>query len=416
MASPSRQLNQDTRQRQVITGLGCICGAGLNTADVWRNTRDGRSAAEFMEVSEVQPELKIPVCRIQHIPIPTEWKRLANKTDRSVQIALCALREALDSAALGHTDTRRIPIIAGTSRGPAGKISEAACPAAAGARPRPSHSATCSIGSLTGTLAAAIGSSSITLTLSNTCASGAATISMGSHFLSAGVSDIVIAGGADAPLIPSVIGPFAAAGLTATGVDPKRACRPFDLKRNGMLLGEGAAFVILETAESAAARGVTPLAELTGAAFVTNPTDRVKPDLTGCTLADTIYEALKNATLQPADLNYINTHGTGTRFNDISESNAIRNVFGNRCNTIPCSSTKPVTGHCLGATSAIEAVISVMALREKCIPPTINFQTPDPECALDCTPNHHKLAELRNILSVSQGFWGNSAALVLSRP
>jgi 3-oxoacyl-[acyl-carrier-protein] synthase II len=231
----------------------------------------------------------------------------------------------------------------------------------------------------------------------------------------AGEADVMIAGGTEAPLVGAVIEPFREAGILAHHEDPRRACRPFDVSRNGMLLGEGAAFLVLETEELARRRGAEPIARLLGWAMTADAHGRTSPRNDAAGLIRAMIGAMRRARISPEAVDYINLHGTGTVLNDRVEALALRHVFGSQTKNVPGSSTKPVTGHCLGATPALEAVVAIQSLLHQEMPPTINHEQPDKSCAWDVVPQHSRPARLETVLSISQGFWGNNAALVFGR-
>jgi 3-oxoacyl-(acyl-carrier-protein) synthase len=181
------------------------------------------------------------------------------------------------------------------------------------------------------------------------------------------------------------------------------------------VLGEGAAFLVLESLESARQRGAIPLARLAGWSIRSDPSLRAGMDESGTSLAETIRDALRNAGMSPEDIGYLNTHGTGTRLNDLAEARAIHQVFGSTNPGVPCSSTKPVTGHCLGASAAIEAVIGILALQHHCAPPTGACLEHDPECEIRVIRGEGMKFDARAVLSISSGFWGNQAALVFDK-
>jgi 3-oxoacyl-[acyl-carrier-protein] synthase II len=198
--------------------------------------------------------------------------------------------------------------------------------------------------------------------------------------------------------------------------DPQRASRPFDLNRDGFVVGEGAASVILESLEHARARGATIIAEVVGYAATNDAFHITAPAENGVPAAECMRLALQNAGLEPSQIDYINAHGTSTQLNDSSETSAIKSVFGEKAYDIPVSSTKSMTGHLLGAAGALEAVVCVKALQDGVMPPTINYEVPDPACDLDYVPNTKREAQLSYVMSNSFGFGGHNACLVLGNP
>jgi len=249
------------------------------------------------------------------------------------------------------------------------------------------------------------------MTVSATCASGAAAIALAAEQILLGKVEVALAGGAEAPLNPMVIAQLHAAGILGHDADPQLTCKPFGIARNGIVLGEGAGFLVLESLTSAQRRKATMLARLSGWALAAEGGERVGMDRTGASLSRVITEALAMAGVAPAQLGYINAHGTGTVLNDIAEANALRAALGDAASRVPCSSTKAITGHCLGASAALEAAIGIAALREGRLPGTANCQRPDAEVTLNLLRASAEQSA-SSALSISAGFWGNQAALV----
>ena len=224
-----------------------------------------------------------------------------------------------------------------------------------------------------------------------------------------------MAGGADAPLLDAMIRQILSTGILGSHSDPRRACRPFDATRNGTIIGEGAAFLVLESLDSARRRGVPVLARLMGWAMGADSSHRTSPRDDGEGLVRVMRNALGVAGLGAGEIDYVNAHGTGTPLNDKIESLAMRRLLGDRWHQVACSSTKPVTGHCLGASSALEAVITVLGLREQLAPPTANCLEPDPECSLDLVTDRARPMNMQVAMSNSLGFWGKNASLIFAR-
>jgi len=231
-----------------------------------------------------------------------------------------------------------------------------------------------------------------------------------------GAADAMIAGGAEASLLPlAMAGMNVMGALSTRNEDPETASRPFDKTRDGFVMGEGAGILIIESLESAQARGATILCELTGYGTTDDAHHISAPAENGAGAALSMKLALEDAGLTIDDVDYINAHGTSTPLNDKSETAAIKSVFGEQAYSVPISSTKSMTGHLLGASGAVEAVACVLAIREGIIPATVHYQTPDPECDLDYVPNEARPATLENVMSNSFGFGGHNATLVFSR-
>jgi len=231
-----------------------------------------------------------------------------------------------------------------------------------------------------------------------------------------GSADVVIAGGSEAAIIPiAIAGMSSMTALSTRNDDPEHASRPFDLNRDGFIMGEGAAVLILESLEFAQGRKTRILAEVCGYGTSDDAYHISSPAENGTGAALCMKLALENSEIEPSRIDYINAHGTSTYLNDKSETAAIKTVFGDQAYKVAISSTKSMTGHLLGASGALEAAISVKAIQEGLIPPTINYETPDPECDLDYVPNHLRKADINYVMSNSFGFGGHNATIILRK-
>jgi len=249
------------------------------------------------------------------------------------------------------------------------------------------------------------------------CATGANAIGEAAAMIRRGIVDAMVAGGAEAGIVPPAVAGFNVMDAISTrNDDPQAASRPFDLNRDGFVLGEGAGAVVLESHAFAKARGASILAELAGYAATNDAFHISAPLEDGAGAAACMRLALAEAQLEPQDIGYINAHGTSTRLNDVSETAAIKSVFGEQAYATPVSSTKSMTGHLLGAAGAVEAIFCMLALRDGMLPPTINQETPDPACDLDYVANRARPAKIRAALSNSFGFGGHNACLILKQP
>ena len=247
-------------------------------------------------------------------------------------------------------------------------------------------------------------------------ASGADAIGIASQKIRSGALDIVIAGGSEAPISPTIVAGFASLGALASAADnPRGAIRPFDKHRQGCGLGEGAAFLVLEERNHAVARGASILAELIGYGASMDAFHITQLPANGDGLRQAMHLALTEARIPPSAIAYLNAHGTGTDMNDRIETAATRDVFGDHAYRLPMSSTKPVTGHLLGAAGALEAVITILAMQSRLVPPTINWVTRDPDCDLDYIPNVAREMDIPIAMTNSMGFGGHNASLILKR-
>lgn len=367
-----------------ITGTGVVCPAGDSPQSLWQSVIDGRVPAERLSFSVSNGRrIEAIACPCPEPVLRDSDRRVVAKSDRITRLALAAARSAWESADLHHRDISpaRIAIIAGTSRGPSERWNEAFIRLHEGRPMLPTLTTTSTVASLSGAISLALGTRGPSLTVSATCASAAHAIATGAAFLESDLADIVLAGGSDAPLNAFVIEQMRAAGLLADHSDPKLACRPFHPDRNGLVPGDGAAFLVMERSDT----DQTPLAFLKGFAIGTSDTGKAGVGEDGAALGNIVQQALSNAAISASDVDFINAHGTGTPANDAAEEAAYASVLPHT----PFASTKAFTGHCLGATPAIEAVYCIEQLRRQ--------------------------KEAKIALSTSVGFWGQLAALLIGR-
>lgn len=401
-------------QPLVVTGLGSFSAAGDSVTALWQAALAGQSLATWREF-QIGPTLKsFAVCSAPQLTAELpEWQSI-RKLDRCTQMAWLAAHRAWQQAQLtGAYAPVRIGIMVGSSRGPFGKVGESLARLGQPNYP-PSLSANSTFASLSGVLAQNFNLQGPSATISATCASGAFAIGLAAEQILLGKVDAMLVGGAEAPLAPAILAQLQAAGVLGSHAEAARTCRPFDATRNGLVLGEGSAFLILESAHTAAARQAKALARLSGWCLNLAHSGRTGVDETGTSLRQVMAQALQLAGLDPDQIDYVNAHGAGTKMNDSAEAQAIVKLFGLRAATVPCTSTKPITGHCLGATPALEAVLCIEALRRQRLPPTANCAQPDPLCPLNTNPANAPAHRISNVLSNSLGFWGYLASLIFS--
>ena len=409
------------RRRVVVTGLGCISPVGNTVTDTWNALLAGKSGSGMITAFDSSNHKTRFAAEVKGFDAMAMFGvREARKMDRFTQFATAATLEALEQSGLNIDERNRdrVGIVIGTGIGGLGTIMEQAeVMRERGAdRVSPFLIPMMISDSAAGMLAIRVGARGPNMAIATACASGNNAIGDAMETIRRGSADAMIAGGSEASLLPLAMAGMNVMGALSTRNDtPLTASRPFDKTRDGFLMGEGAGILILEELESARARGANILCELTGYGTSDDAHHISAPAENGAGAAISMKLALENASLTVNDIGYINAHGTSTPLNDKSETAAIKTVFGQRAYHIPISSTKSMTGHLLGASGAVEAVFSILAIREGIVPPTINYQVPDPNCDLDYVPNQPRKVSPKHVMSNSFGFGGHNATLVLSR-
>ena len=395
----------------VITGIGAFSAGGETADQLWQTAVNGQSTATAFPLESGAPRSTFPAYRAPELDVSRDGLRRLKRLDRAVQMAWVAADEALRQAGLEEVySPERVGVVVGTARGPVGNLYAAAN--GSDLRRSPSFVADNAFASLSGALARSFSFQGPSATVAATCASAVVAIASAAEQILLGKADAMLTGGAEAPLQRQAFEQFDAAGVLAMHDDPAQACRPFDRDRNGLVLGEGSAFLVLESEAAARERGAVPVARLAGWAYGTDVSSRTATEESR--LSAVIEQALAMADLRPAEIDYVNLHGTGTQLGDFTEAEAMARVFGPRTPALPCSSTKPITGHCLGATPALEAVLCVKALREQLLPPSANCPNQDPCCRIALQTSSARTPRIRTVVSNSLGFWGQCAALVFS--
>jgi len=409
------------RKRVVVTGLGCISPVGNNAKDTWQAMLAGKSGAGPITTFDASAHKTRFAAEVKGFDaVALFGTRDARKMDRFTQLATAVTLEALAQSGLkiDESNRDRVGIVIGTGiggimilieqyevmrqRGP-DRVSPFLIPMmiADGA---------------SGNIAIRVGARGPNMAIATACASGTNALGEAVEMIRRGAADAMIAGAAEAALTAiAMAGMNAMTALSTRNDDPLTASRPFDKNRDGFMMGEGAGMLILEALEHAQARGANILCEFSGYGTTDDAHHISAPAEDGAGAANSMRLALENAGLALTDIDYINAHGTSTYLNDKSETSAIKTVFGEQAYKIPISSTKSMTGHLLGASGAVEAVVCALAMQDNILPPTINYETPDPACDLDYIPNQARKAEPRHIMSNSFGFGGHNATLILSR-
>ena len=406
----------------VVTGLGAVSSVGNSVPAMWQAIADGRSGVgpiTHFDASEHATQFAAEVKDFS--PSPYIKSREARRFDPFVHFAASAAGQAIEDAGLESIpdlDRARVGVIIGSGIGGIKTISDQVNNLSAkGPRGISPFFIPAGIINMAGSwIATKWGYTGANFGLASACASGNHAIGEAAAMIRRGTVDVVICGGAEASIVPVGIGGFnAMRALSTQNDDPVGACRPFDKNRNGFMMGEGAGILILESRERAEKRGVHIYAELAGYGASADAYHAVAPEPKGRGAAQAMILALQNAGVQPQEVDYINAHGTGTQLNDPIETMAIKQALGDAAYKTAISSTKAATGHLLGAASALEAVITIMAMHHHLLPPTINLTTPDPECDLDYVPLVARPEEVRVAMSNGFGFGGNNATVVFRK-
>ena len=395
-----------------------ITPVGLDTASSWSNLIQGVTGVDYISAFDAEPLETHIAAEVKGFD-PTDYldKKKARHLDRFAQFAMVATQEAVWQAELEveNVDSTRVAVIVGSGVGGLGTLSEQidVLRERGSSRVSPFLIPMMLSDMASGQVAIALGARGLNFCPVSSCASGAEAIGEAWNMIRRGEVDIVIAGGAEAPIVPIAVAGFnSCQALSRNNDDPKGASRPFDALREGFVIGEGSAMMVIESLESARRRDAQPLAELVGYGATSDAYHVTHPAPGGEGAARAMTLALESADMRPDQIGYINAHGTSTMLNDKVETEAIKAVFGEKAYAIPISSTKSMTGHLLGAGAALEAAISVVALQKGQIPPTINLQNADPECDLNYTPNEAKTVQLSAVMTNSLGFGGHNSVLV----
>ena len=407
-----------TKTRVVITGLGCVSPLGANVQSTWEAAIAGQTGIgpiTLFDAAEFKTQFGAEVKGFD--ADEAVGKRLSRRTDRCTQFGMEAARQALEDAGLVITDENRdrVGVIFGSGIGGIGTLfTETTSFLEKGPRWVSPHMVPMMLpDTIPGYIAIAFGMRGPNMAIVTACASSANAIGEAAAMIRRGAADAIVAGGAEAAIVPVAVAGFNVMGALSTrNDDPATASRPFDLDRDGFVVGEGGAAMILESWEHANARGAKIMAEVVGYSATNDAYHISAPAENGAGAAICMQNALAEAELPVEKIDYINAHGTSTPLNDASETAAIKTVFGEHAYKLAVSSTKSMTGHLMGAAGALESLFCVRALQEGVLPPTINYTTPDPECDLDYVPNTARERDITYAMTNSFGFGGHNACLI----
>jgi 3-oxoacyl-[acyl-carrier-protein] synthase II len=407
-------------KRIAVTGLGAVTPLGNDAAASWQAAVEGRSGIDFIRSYDASEQAVRIGAEVKDFdPTGLASPKEIRKLDRFVLFALSAAREAVDDAKLdGAYDPGRVGILFGSAIGGfLGIMEQAEVLRTRGpTRVTPTFIPSVLVDAASGQLAISLGFRGPNYAPVSACATGSHAIGEAAELIRRGDADAVLAGGAEACIHPLIYAGFSAMrGLVSEEESPPRASRPFDATRAGFVVGEGAGVVVLEDLEAAQRRGARVYAEILSYGASNDAHHMAQPDPDSVGVSEMMHRALNRAGIEPEQVDYINAHGTSTPLGDLAETNAIKDVFGDHAYKLAVSSTKSVTGHCFGAAGAIEAIMCVRAVHDSVLPPTMNYEHPDPECDLDYVPNKARESRVNVALSNAMGLGGHNGCVLVGR-
>lgn len=408
-------------KRVVITGLGTVSPIGNSTKEYWEGLKTGKNGIAPITRFPLTEDYKaIMAGEVKDFdPTPYLDKRKAKRMALFVQYAVCAAAEAMEQSGLdmAEEDPYRVGAIVGVGMGSMeGFQNETRKLLEKGPkRVSPMFIPTVIPNMAAGNIAIEKGIKGPVFDVTTACASGTHALGEAFRTIQLGQADVILSGGAENVTTELSVAGFMALTALSTSTDPERASIPFDAERNGFVIGEGAGILVLEELEHARARGAKILGEVVGYSATCDAYHITAPEESGEAMAKAIELAIQDAGICPSEISYINAHGTSTKYNDLIETRAYKQVFGEDAYKIPISSVKSMIGHGLGAAGGLEAIACVKALEEGFIPPTINYRVPDPELDLDYVPNVGRKQELLYALSDNLGFGGHNGAIVFKK-
>jgi len=404
--------------RVVVTGYGAVTPLGLNVKDTWRNLIAGVSGVGYISLFDTTDfKVKIAAEVKDFDPAVHLDPTTARRNDRFAQLALVAGMQAIDAAGLKVDDANKydIGVLIGSGVGGLDSLAQQLdiLKTRGPSRVSPFLVPMMIADSASSQVSIKMGIRGPNFGLISACATGTDVLGVAYRLIKWGEIKAVVVGGADAAVTPVGLAGFAQAGALSRNSEPQKASRPFDMERDGFVVGEGAAVLVLESLDYAKSRGANIIAEIIGYGATSDAFHITQPLENGEAAAKAIELAL--AGVEPDEVGYINAHGTSTPLNDASETKAIKKAFGDKAYEIPISSVKSMLGHMMGAAGAIEAIVCCKVINEGVIPPTVNLEHPDPECDLDYVPNVARKADVRIAISNSFGFGGHNSVVAIGR-
>jgi 3-oxoacyl-[acyl-carrier-protein] synthase II len=415
--APSNRI-EDMR-RVAITGVGVVSPIGNDAASTWEAALAGRSGIDVIRAFETD-DLPVRIAGevkdfdASAVASPKDAKRL----DRNVLFALGAAKEALGDAGINGYKPERVGVVVGCCIGGFNELMRQhdILRDRGPDRVSPNFLPNILVDSPSGQLAIELGIRGPNYAVVSACATGSHAIGEGAELIRNGHADAILAGGTEGCIHPLILAGFTnMRGLAAGNGDPTQASRPFDAKREGFVMAEGAGVVMLEDLETAQARDATVYAEVLAYGASNDAYHMAAPDPESVGVVEMMRQALERSEVEPDRVDYVNAHGTSTPLGDAAETKAIKEVFGDHAYELAVSSTKSVMGHTFGAAGAIEAIMCALAIKEQRLPPTINYENPDPACDLDYVPNQSREAEVRVALSNAMGLGGHNGCVILGR-
>jgi len=411
----------DHHRRVVVTGLGVVSPVGNTVNQVWEALLQGKSGVGELKLFDSSAYPTRIAAEVRDFD-PAQYLSVKEQkhSDRFVKFAVAAAKQAAADAAISadKEDPNRIGVWIGTGMGGLATIEEGYrdLEKRGPARVNPFFIPMIICNMAPGQVSISLGFKGPNSCSVSACASGAHAIGDSYKIIQRGEADAMVAGGSECAITPLGVAGFCALrALSTRNDDPQHASRPFDLDRDGFVIGEGAAVVVLEELEHAKRRGAKIYAEMIGYGMTGDAHHMTAPDPDGAGAAGAMTLALKSAGLKPADIQYINAHGTSTKLNDKIETKAIKDVFGEAARKLAISSTKSMTGHLLGAAGAVEFLACCLSLKNQIVHGTMNYTTPDPDCDLDYVPNEARRMKLTRVLSNSLGFGGHNVSLIAQK-
>ncbi|HEX2045430.1 MAG TPA: beta-ketoacyl-ACP synthase II [Gaiellaceae bacterium] len=405
--------------RVAITGIGAVTPVGNDAATTWEALVAGRSGIDFIRAFDPDAfPVRIAGEVKDYDPSGATGPKDARKFDRNVLFALSAAKEALADAGVNGYAPERTGVIVGNCIGGFNELMRQydVLRERGPDRVSPYFLANVLVDSPSGQLAIELGVRGPNYAVVSACATGSHAIGEAAELIRRGDADVVLAGGTESCIHPLILAGFCSMrGLAAENGNPATALRPFDAARAGFVIAEGAGIVVLEDLEAAQRRDARIYAEVLSYGASNDAHHMLQPDPESVGVADMMRAALARAGVAPEDVDYVNAHGTGTPLGDAAETRAIKDVFGDHAYELAVSSTKSMTGHMFGAAGAVEAIASALAIHHGVIPPTINYETPDPSCDLDYVPNEARQADVRVALSNAMGLGGHNGCVLLGR-